>query len=226
MNERNGPEWADQLRMIADRVRRPNIGANDMKTMKTVAMQTVLPGLVLAWANLQAAAAVLRVPAEYNTIQAAVDAAVSGDEICIVAGTYTEQVMITSKNLSLVGEPGAVLKAFPGMSPVTLPQNPPLPVLLGIVFCDDVRVRGLTLDGARLAASPGLLGVVFHGSSGRIKRCTIKGFRDPALRDGVGLGAGNWASLNRELQRVQVLNNNFEDNWHSMTMVAGGDPNP
>jgi pectin methylesterase-like acyl-CoA thioesterase len=90
-----------------------------MKTIKKVAVQCALSGLVLTWASFQASAAALRVPARYPTIQAAVDAAVSGDEIRIAAGTYSEQVMITSKNLRLVGEPGAVLKAFPGMTGIT-----------------------------------------------------------------------------------------------------------
>src|SRR5512143_1481959 len=95
-----------------------------MQTIKTVAVQSVLSGLVLGWTSLQAVGAVLRVPAQYPTIQAAVDAAASGDEIRIAAGTYTEQVMITSKNLKLVGEPGAVLKAFPGMTGVITPHDP------------------------------------------------------------------------------------------------------
>src|SRR5215475_2057941 len=103
-----------------------------MKLLKTVGTRTALAALLLGCPNLQpAGAAAIRVPADYPTIQAAVDAAASGDEIRIAAGTYTEQVMITSKNLSLVGESGAVLQAFPTMTRVPLPQHAPVPVLLG-----------------------------------------------------------------------------------------------
>ena len=49
-----------------------------------------------------AGAAVLVVPTSYPTIQAAVDAASSGDRIRVLAGTYVEQVSIT-KDLAITG---------------------------------------------------------------------------------------------------------------------------
>lgn len=197
-----------------------------MKTIKTVIIQSVLSGLVLSWINFQAAGAVLRVPAQYSTIQAAVNAAASGDEIRIAAGTYTEQVMITSKNLRLVGEPGAMLKAFPGMTAVTLPQaGNPNTILLAISLCDQVSVRGLTMDGGRLGE---LIGIVFHGSSGSVEHCRITGFRgESGFTFGLGLGAGNFALLNRSVQRINVRNNLFEDNYCSLLMATKvNEPNP
>jgi hypothetical protein len=202
-----------------------------MNTIKTVTIQTALSGLVLGWVSLQAAAAVIRVPARYPTIQAAVDAAASGDEVRIAAGTYTEQVVITGKNLELVGAPGAGLKAFPGMPVVTWPKvdSSTIP-LLGIIFCDHVQVRGLTLEGGRLAdICPGLGGAIFHGSGGTVEHCTIKGFRgESGFTFGLGLFAGNSATFDRPLQRLSVLNNTFEDNAYSIMMTAkiNGEPNP
>ncbi len=202
-----------------------------MKTIKTVSMQSVVSSLVMAWTSLQAAGAVLQVPTQYATIQAAVDAASSGDEIRIAAGTYTEQVLIVSKNLQLVGEPGAVLKAFPGMPGVTWPkvESSAIP-LLGIIFCDDVLVRGLTLDGGRLAdiVPGGLGGAIFHGSGGAVERCTIRGFRgESGFTRSLGLFAGNSATFDRPLQRINVLNNTFEDNAYSIYMqTVFGEPNP
>ena len=201
-----------------------------MKTLQTAA-KTALFGLVLGWANLEATGAVIWVPAQYPTIQAAVDAAASGDEIRIAAGTYTEQVLITSKDLHLVGEPGAVLKAFPGMTAVTLPPDIPLVTLLGIVYCDSVSVRGLTLDGGRLGdVYPSLVGAVFHGSGGSVECCTIRGFRGESgltFGDRFGLGAGNFAVLNRPLQDFSVLKNVFEDNATSLILTTGTDnPHP
>src|SRR5260370_7174785 len=40
----------------------------------------------------------------------------SGDTINIHAGVYEEQILVSNKNLSLVGEEGAVLKAPAGMT--------------------------------------------------------------------------------------------------------------
>jgi hypothetical protein len=205
-----------------------------MKTIKTVTMQSGLSALILAWANLQAAGAVLRVPAQYSNIQAAVNAAVSGDEIRISAGIYTEQVLITSKNLKLVGEPGAVLKAFPGMTGVITPRDPdgprPRALLLGIVYCDCVSLRGLTLDGGRLGdVCPYLAGAVFHGAGGSVERCTFRGFRgESGLSPAFGLGAGNFDILNRPLQDFNVRQNVFEDNTGSLLLTAfiSGDPHP
>jgi len=46
---------------------------------------------------------VLNVPADYATIQAAVDAAVEGDLILIAPGTYNEAVQVTTNNIVIRG---------------------------------------------------------------------------------------------------------------------------
>ena len=46
---------------------------------------------------------VLNVPADYPTIQGAVDAAVEGDLILIAPGTYTEAVQVTTNNIIIRG---------------------------------------------------------------------------------------------------------------------------
>ena len=58
-----------------------------------------------------ATAADLRVPADYPTIQAAVNAAHTNDTIHIAPGVYTGQVQISSKTLTLIGQPGTILRA-------------------------------------------------------------------------------------------------------------------
>ena len=46
---------------------------------------------------------VLNVPADYATIQEAVDAAVEGDLILIAPGTYNEAVQVTTNNIIIRG---------------------------------------------------------------------------------------------------------------------------
>lgn len=52
-----------------------------------------------------AAASILRVPDDYATIQAAVDAAVAGDVIRVGPGTYAEQVRIAKSAIQLEADP-------------------------------------------------------------------------------------------------------------------------
>jgi len=95
-----------------------------MKKFMFLRSKSVWAGLavLLGIAN-PAIAAVLHVPAHYPTIQAAVDAASSGngvrDEIKIAPGVYMEQVLITNRSLEL-SAPGAALRARPGMGQTTL----------------------------------------------------------------------------------------------------------
>jgi nitrous oxidase accessory protein NosD len=202
-----------------------------MKKLMIVRSKTAVAGLAFVLAAVAGSkAAVIHVPADYSTIQAAVDAAHSGDTIRIAAGTYRGQVLIARKNLRLVGEPGAVLEAVEGMAPTFAPYGDSnVRTLLGIALCDNVTVSGLTLDGRHLADAnaPQMAGVIFHGSSGRVENCFFKGFRP---RSGPGApggacAAGNFPYLGRPLQELQVLNNRFEDNHRSIGMTANSDPN-
>ena len=52
---------------------------------------------------------VLRVPHQYSTIQAAVGAAQPNDIIHVAAGTYAENVVITTSGIRLRGASGAVI---------------------------------------------------------------------------------------------------------------------
>ena len=52
----------------------------------------------------QAEARTIVVPDDYPMIQQAVNAAVNGDTILVRAGTYSEDIVINSKSISLIGE--------------------------------------------------------------------------------------------------------------------------
>jgi hypothetical protein len=68
---------------------------------KGVAVRFLAAFLLSVTASL---ASTLHVPADYVTIQAAIDAAVDGDTVLISAGDYCEFLTITDKSISLIGE--------------------------------------------------------------------------------------------------------------------------
>src|SRR5215467_7717715 len=85
-----------------------------MRTILQIENRLAMASLLGLISTMWAGAAVLNVPAQYPTIQAAVDAAAAGDEIQIAPGVYTEQSIVDRKNLTLTGRPGTVLRAFAG----------------------------------------------------------------------------------------------------------------
>jgi hypothetical protein len=120
----------------------------------------------------------------FTSIQAAVDAANSGDQILIRAGNYTEQVTINGKDLTLVGRSGAVLQAPAEMQDTLTPffGFPGRPILL--VTNANVTVRDLTVDGANSSENnPILQGITFLNADGVIRGNVVKnvGFGEPRL---------------------------------------------
>jgi len=75
----------------------------------------------------------LRVPADYPTIQAALDAASPGDRITIAPGTYVENLAIGKRDLTLAGADPATM--------IVQAKFPDLPVVT-------IRERNVTLLGA------------------------------------------------------------------------------
>lgn len=134
-----------------------------------------------------------RVPANYSTIQAAVDAAASGDTIHIATGIYVEQTWITNKNLTLVGQPGTILRAFAGMAPGKPGVNQERSIIFignsSVVTLKDLSFEGDQLGGQNTYA---MLGVNFDTSGGSVENCRFTGFREKTAGLVGGAGIRFW----------------------------------
>lgn len=120
----------------------------------------------------------------FTSIQAAVDAANSGDRIVIRAGKYVEQVTIIGKDLTLVGRSGVVVQAPADMQDTLslVAGVEGRPIIL--VAEAEVTIRDLTIDGANSAANNLFLsGIVFINAGGEIRDNLVKdvGFGQPTL---------------------------------------------
>jgi hypothetical protein len=185
-----------------------------------------LIGLVLAGAG-NVRAADLHVPADYATIQAAVDAAASGDTIHIAPGVYKEQADIVDKDLTLIGR-GAVLRAHGDMA-LSFPdynQNKRLTSIVTVVRAD-VTVSGLTFEGERLGDIKAweLGGINFLGASGRVEDCRFTGFRGSTIGSNSlchGVWARNSVSLGTDVVDIQLLRCTFADNARAIDLEGDG----
>ena len=169
----------------------------------------------------------------FSSIQSAVDAANDGGWITIRAGTYVEQVVITGKNVKLIGLRGATVQAPAAMedtlSPIAGAEGRPI-----ILVTDaDVTIRGLTVDGANSAENnPFLQGITFVSADGLIRDNLVKdvGFGEPALPivdgepiyQGEGIIAVNFGTTPRTVTIAanQVINYNTS----GITVFAETDP--
>lgn len=102
-------------------------------------------------------AAKIRVPQDQPTIQAAVDAAQSGDQVLVSKGTYAEVVVVDGRQgITIKGKGKPVLGGGGGI---------PLSILNAI----DVTVDGLTIDGS---PDQGLL--IAESTGVEVRRCTVR----------------------------------------------------
>lgn len=198
-------------------------------------MRMVAAALVALSSSLTGRAADHNVPAQYPTIQKAVDAAADGDTIHIAPGVYVEQILILRKKLTLLGRPGAVIRAFAGMKK-TLQRND-LPGInleatpaLFAAAVSEVVLNGLTFEGEHLGEAYGFFGymaVAFAATSGRMEDCTVRGFRPAGELNAFNWGfvTANSATLGTPPLTVEVLRSHFADNGTSI-LVRGGDQTP
>jgi nitrous oxidase accessory protein NosD len=118
--------------------------------------------------------------AGFTSIQAAVNAAKSGDLIRVCAGTYHEQVVI-EKSLSLEADngvtviPSAVVANAAGLS-----SGDPIAAIILVRNADDVDLQGFIVDGSAnglTGCGPTLIGILYQDASGSIEHNFVRQVR-------------------------------------------------
>jgi parallel beta-helix repeat protein len=136
---------------------------------------------------------------EFQTIQAAVDAAHNSDVIKVDAGTYVEQVTIKNKVLTIQGTgndthivaPATLTANIVDTGSSSPSKNAVIGVEGGNVTISQVHVDGAG-HGDDVASSHGTAdfdGIYFLNAQGSVDHATVTGIRDPLNADGSLSGA-------------------------------------
>ena len=64
-------------------------------------MKKILPLIIAVFAGICGVAAVLHVPQQYTTVQAAINAALNGDTVLVSPGTYYENIQFRGKGITV-----------------------------------------------------------------------------------------------------------------------------
>ncbi|MGN7917877.1 proprotein convertase P-domain-containing protein [Lysobacter sp. 22409] len=175
--------------------------------------KTALASLALSLALPAAAQTTLRVPADYPTIQAAINAAVAGDTVLVSPGSYPERLNYDGKAITVISEGGPATTIIDGGNSGNV-----------LVFDSGEgpasRLEGFTVKNGRasfgagidiLAASPSIVGNIF----------------DTNTQTAGGYGAAIGGNGSSALIERNIFRNNSCDTQHLsgvITFVNGSSP--
>jgi hypothetical protein len=167
----------------------------------------------------------------FTTISAAVAAASSGSTIRVCPGTYPEQVMITTSNLTLVGVENGTSDAAVVVSPsggvvanATDIFGNPVAAQIFVQCATAVTIARLTVDGSANGLSScatNLEGIYFQNSSGSVMNNAVRN----QILDPADLGCEGGLAINVEgntgTSAVTVSNNSVH-NYQKNGITADG----
>ena len=140
----------------------------------------------------------------FSSIQAAVNAAHSGDTIVLAAGTYTEQVLVNGlSNLTIMAADGAnvTIKAPSDVSQIlTSSSGRAVNSVVAVENGSNVVLQNVTVDGAGAGNSvdgsnANFIGVYYRNASGGLESVAVTGVHDAypggTTADGFPVQSGN-----------------------------------
>jgi parallel beta-helix repeat protein len=149
------------------------------------------------------AAAVLHVPADYATIQAAIDASTAGDTILVAPGTYVERLTI-AKDVTVESDAGpetTIIDGATGGRVVSMSGGPG----------DTPELRGFTIRNGYDGSGPGGVAV---GASGIVA--------DNIVADNFGCFGAIAASENATIEDNTITNHKVPCSGGSASILLGG----
>ena len=165
----------------------------------------------------------------YTTIQAAVTAVSAAGTVKVCPGTYAEQVVINSKNLTLIGiGPTASVVVPPAGGLVEngydLADFPVFGVAAQILVLNaNVTISHLTVDGSGNGldgcGSVNLLGIYYENAAGTITDNVVRNQITPT-NVGCGLGFGIYVASNQT--PAVTISNNSVRNYGKNGIIATG----
>lgn len=174
----------------------------------------------------------------YQTIQAAVDAAHSGNTVLVASGTYAEQVTVAGSGKDGLTITAADCNHVTVTAPTTLVKTADAPSngrdLVGLMTvdnADNVTIKDITVDGAHRGGdvpagdNPALTGIAYVNSDGGvIDHVTVTGVREDDAGFGNQRGTGIWvenadalpgvtptAAEAAALNSIEIKNSTIED---------------
>jgi len=146
----------------------------------------------------------LRVPADYDSIQDAIDDSASGDHVCVAAGTYYEDIDFGGKSLSVEGVDGSGSTFIQGTG------NGSVVTLLDAV--QNIRLAGFTITGGENDSGAG---VYAPNVGGEFEDLVISGNGCTTASSCYGVGMYAYGSL-------RVVDVTVRDNYASPEVISSG----
>jgi parallel beta-helix repeat protein len=163
--------------------------------------------------------------AAYTSIQAAVNAAKSGDVIRVCAGTYHEQVVI-EKSLSLAADNGViVIPSDVVANAAGFSSGDPLAAIILAQNADNINLQGFIVDGSAnglTACGPTLIGILYQDASGSIEHNFVRHVQLASTLPGCQSGNAIDVESSSSGQSDVTIAENSVDSYQKNGITANG----